>query len=77
VKARSALAEAKKELLARGIAARGGTLVLSHWIYDQLRENGLSRAEVNAAVDALVDAGEAALETGDARVVVHLTGGAE
>jgi len=78
VKARSPLAEAKKVALAAFVGSQGGAIVLSDWVYSRLRESGLSRADVNGAVDALVGAGEAALDNEDRRVIVRLLpGGAE
>lgn len=69
---RSPLAEAKKAALVTWARSYSGKIVLTGQVYDRLREDGISRAEVNAAVDALVQAGEAELHTDGPRVIVHL-----
>ena len=75
---RSPLAEAKRAVIVTWGRSHGGEIVLSSSIYDRLREDGISRAEVNSAVDALVQAGEAELVTDGPRVIVRLfPGGAE
>jgi len=68
----SPLAAAKKAALAAWSRSYGGKIVLTGQVYDRLREDGISRAEVNAAVDELVQAGDAELATEGPRVIVHL-----
>ena len=72
---RSPLAEAKKAALVTWAGSYSGKIVLTGQVYDRLREDGISRAEVNAAVDALVQAGEAELVTDGPRVIVRLEDG--
>jgi len=69
---RSPLAEAKRAAVVAWGRLHGGEIVLSSWIYDRLREEGLSRAEVNSAADSLVQAGEAELVHEGPRVIVRL-----
>ena len=77
----SPLSEARKRLLIARIEARGGVLPLTRDHFAQLADAGLSRANVDAAVDALVEAGEATIDTEaglgwpGGTVVVRLTGG--
>jgi hypothetical protein len=70
---RRALDAARSEVLRKRIAWHG-SLHLNAQTYRDLRWEGFSRRDVDRAVEALVLAGEAAIETSSGTVRVRLVG---